>query len=350
MKRQWIVAGYAGDEALPSVTDEDARKLTHLNIAFGHVRDDEIRVDHLRHLNRLPELKAANPDLLILLSVGGWSAGGFSEAAATAAGRASLAQSAANLLRSLPLDGIDLDWEYPCYGEAGIAASPDDKTNFTLLLREMREALDREGAASGRHYLLTIAAGADHYYIDGTEMDKVHPYLDFIQLMTYDMRGGFQTLTGHHTNLYTPTGDLFRISVDASVRLFREAGVPPEKIVIGAAFYSRMWQGVPDRNAGLHQMTASSGGYGPDYTRLHADYIGRGGFVRYWDDEAKAPYLFDGNSFITYDDEESLRHKCGYIRSEGLAGIMFWEYSCDKTHLLLDALHDGLNRPAAAQP
>jgi len=349
MKRQWILAGYAGDGALPSVTDEDARKLTHLNVAFGHVRDDEIRIDHLQNVSRLPELKIANPDLLILLSVGGWGAGGFSEAAATAAGRSSMARSAVRVLRSLPLDGIDLDWEYPCYAEAGIAASPADKENFTLLLREMREALDREGAASGRHYLLTIAAGADRYYIDGTEMDKVHPYLDFIQLMTYDMRGGFQTLTGHHTNLYTPTGDLFRISVDASVRLFREAGVPPEKIVIGAAFYSRMWQGVPDRNAGLHQMTASSGGYGPDYTRLHADYIGRGSFVRYWDDEAKAPYLFDGNSFITYDDEESLGHKCEYIRAEGLAGIMFWEYSCDKTHRLLDALHGGLNRPNPAQ-
>lgn len=119
----------------------------------------------------------------------------------------------------------------------------------------MREAIDRQGQADGRRYLLTIAAGADQYYIDGTEMDKVQACLDFIQLMTYDMRGGFQTLTGHHTNLYASTGDLFRISVDASVRLFTNAGVPREKIVIGAAFYSRMWKDVPAVNNGYLQMT-----------------------------------------------------------------------------------------------
>jgi len=326
------------------VSSIPAERLTHLFYAFSTIEDGRCAIGAEAPANfaALAELKRRHPHLRTLISIGGWGAGGFSEAAATAEGRASMAQSAVRMLRSLPLDGIDLDWEYPCYAEADIAASPADKTNFTLLLREMREALDLEGAEQGRHYLLTIAAGADRYYIDGTEMDRVHPYLDFVQLMTYDMRGGFQTLTGHHTNLYTPTGDLFRISVDASVRMFRDAGVPPEKIVIGAAFYSRMWRNVPNRHAGLHQMTASSGGYGPDYTRLHADYIGRNSFVRYWDEEAKAPYLFDGDSFITYDDEQSLRHKCEYIRSEGLAGVMFWEYSCDKTHRLLDALHDGL--------
>ena len=104
--------------------------------------------------------------------------------------------------------------------EAGIASSPDDKRNFTLLLKTIREALDAKGSQDGRHYLLTIAAGADQYYVDGTEMAEVQQYLDFVQLMTYDMRGGFQILTGHHTNLYTPSGDLFRISTDASVNLF----------------------------------------------------------------------------------------------------------------------------------
>jgi chitinase len=157
--------------------------------------------------------------------------------------------------------------------------------------------------------------------------------------MTYDMRGGFQILTGHHTNLYTPTGDLFRISVDASVRMFCGAGVPKEKIVIGAAFYSRMWNDVPDRNRGLYQMTPRAGGYGPDFTRLASDYIDRNGYTRYWDEEAKAPFLFNGASFITYDDEESLRHKCDYVKNSGLAGIMFWEYGCDATHRLLEAVH-----------
>lgn len=342
MSEQYIAAGYVVDAALPEMTREDLLKLTHLNVAFGHVRNHEISTEHLKHTEVVQRIKLEHPELTVLLSVGGWSAGGFSEAASTEEGRNSMAASAVRVLSELPFDGIDLDWEYPCYGEADIESSPDDKQNFTLLLKTIREALDVKGSQDGRHYLLTIAAGADQYYVDGTEMDQVQQYLDFVQLMTYDMRGGFQILSGHHTNLYTPPGDLFRISTDASVNLFLRAGVPKEKIVIGAAFYSRVWNSVPDRNQGLHQMAGSTGGYGPAYTELAADYINKNGYIRYWDEEACAPYLFNGSSFISYDDEESIRCKCEYVKAKGLAGIMFWEYSCDKTHRLLSALHQGL--------
>lgn len=343
MEKKYKIVGYAGDGSLPSIRTEDALTLTHLNVAFGHVVKDEIRVDHLQNLDRLKELKTINPNLTILLSVGGWSAGGFSEAAATVEGRKLMADSAVKIVKEHSFDGIDLDWEYPCYGEAGIHSSPADKENFTYLLKDIREALNELEKETGKYYLLTIAAGADQYYIDGTEMGEVQKYVDYVQLMTYDMRGGFQTLTGHHTNLYTPTGDLFRISVHQSVNLFVHAGVPREKIVIGAAFYSRMWKDVPDKNNGLHQMTAGSGGYGPDYSQLAAHYINMNGFTRFWDDEAKAPYLFDGRTFITYDDEESIQHKCKYVASEELGGIMFWEYKCDNTHRLLDAMDKSLN-------
>lgn len=345
MSRNYVVAGYISDRHLPELTKEDLMKLTHLNIAFGQVREDRIETEHLQNLGLLPELKRDHPELTVLLSVGGWSAGGFSEAASTEAGRQAMAESAVRAVTEHAFDGVDLDWEYPCYAEAGIAARPDDKANFTRLLRTIREALDRQGERDAHHYGLTIAAGADQYYIDGTEMAEVQRYLDFVQLMTYDMRGGFQTLTGHHTNLYTGTGDLFRISVDASVNLFVRAGVPKEKIVIGAAFYSRMWKDVPNVNRGLHQMSPGPGGYGPDFTALTAEYIGRNGFVRYWDDEAKAPYLFDGQTFISYDDETSVRCKCEYVKAQELAGVMFWEYGCDRTHQLLDALHQGLAKP-----
>ncbi|WP_138494966.1 glycoside hydrolase family 18 protein [Paenibacillus pinistramenti] len=333
------VVGYVGDRDISSLSREDALKLTHLNIAFGHVKDDEIQTAHLISLEQLPDLKKMNPDLTILLSVGGWSAGGFSEAASTSEGRSRMAKSAVKVVENYAIDGIDLDWEYPCYPEAGIASSPADKTNFTLLLAAIREGLDEQGRKDGSHYLLTIAAGADQYYLDGTEMDQAARYLDYVQLMTYDMRGGFQTLTGHHTNLYTATGDLFRISAHASAQMFIRAGVPKEKLLLGAAFYSRMWKDVPDNNHGLCQMTGSFGGYGPDYGELEAEYIGKNGYLRYWDDEAKAPYLFNGSTFITYDDEQSITCKCEYIKEQGLGGIMFWEYKCDPGRTLLDAIH-----------
>ncbi|MFC7678713.1 glycoside hydrolase family 18 protein [Paenibacillus sp. GCM10028914] len=343
MTKKYIAAGYVSDRHLPEMTQDQLSKFTHINVAFGHVHSDAITIEHLKNKDSIAKIKSEHPELTILLSVGGWSAGGFSEAASTEEGRNSMAASAVQILNDVPFDGIDLDWEYPCYGEAEIASSPNDKQNFTLLLKTIREALDAKGAQDGRHYLLTIAAGADQYYVDGTEMDQVQKYLDFVQLMTYDMRGGFQVLTGHHTNLHTSTGDLFRISVEASVNLFIRAGVPKEKIVIGVAFYSRVWNQVPDRNHGLHQMAGTTGGYGPDFTELYANYINKNGYVRYWDDEAKAPYLFNGSSLISYDDEESIQCKCDYVKAEGLAGAMFWEYGCDRTYRLLEAMHQGLH-------
>lgn len=340
MNKPYEVIGYVWDESLPRLREGDILKLTTINIAFGRVKDDEININHLKHLRELKRIKTVHPNIKILLSVGGWGAGGFSEAAATEKGRKKMAESAVTLLKDYAeFDGIDLDWEYPCYSVAGIHSSPDDRKNFTSLLKELRMTLDGLEQDTRKYYKLTIAAGADQYYIDGTEMEKVQKYIDYVQLMTYDMRGGFQTLTGHHTNLYTSTGDLFRISVDHSVQLFVKAGVPREKLVIGAAFYSRMWKNVPDQNHGLHQMTDSFGGYGPDFSELAAKYINAQGYTRYWDDEAKAPYLFDGSHFITYDDEESIKHKCHYVKKEGLLGMMFWEYKCDNTYRLLDTMH-----------
>ncbi|MCM3205840.1 glycoside hydrolase family 18 protein [Paenibacillus sp. CC-CFT742] len=334
MNPKWII-GYVGHRDLHSVPEAELSRMTHINIAFAHIQEGIIQTSHLQHMDRIPIIRKAFPDLKMILSVGGWSAGGFSEAAATEQRRQKLAESAVLAVTTYGLDGIDLDWEYPCYGEAGIAASAEDRVNFTLLLKTMRAALTKQGEQDDRYYMLTIAAGADQYYIDGTEMDQVQQYLDYVQLMTYDMRGGFQVLTGHHTNLYTATGDLYRISTDASVRMFLNAGVPRNKIVIGAAFYSRMWKGVPDRNNGLHQMAETTGGYGPEYTELSEKYIDLNGYIRYWDDEAKAPYLFNGSTLISYDDPESVTAKCRYVLEQDLAGLMFWEYKCDTSHELL---------------
>lgn len=334
--------GYVLSSALPTVTPDDIRKLTHINIAFGHVKDNRCTVAGTYNLDTLDTLRQYNPELGILLSIGGWGSGGFSEAASTPEGRKTFASTALEILKETKLDGIDLDWEYPTYSVAGTASSPADKQNFTLLLKEMREALNQQEKLDDRHYLLTIATGADQYYLDGTEMAEAQKYLDWVQLMTYDMRGGFQVLTGHHTNLFTPDGDLFRISVEASVNMFIHAGVPKEKIVIGGAFYSRMWKNVPNVNNGYLQISPAAGAYGPIYTKLVAEYIDKNGFTRYWDDKAKAPYLFDGSTFISYDDAESLQAKCAYIVDQDLKGIMFWEYSCDETGTLLDVIYQSL--------
>jgi chitinase len=330
-----VLAGYAMDHSLPAITEGDARKLTHLNVAFGLIRDGRVHVDELRHLECLRDIRRFNPDLRISLSIGGWGAGGFSETARDAERRALFARTSVDLVDRYDLDGLDIDWEYPTRSDAGIVSDSEDRHTFTLLLAGLREEFDRR--THPRERLLTIAAGAGAYFVEGTELEVVQEYLDLVYLMTYDLRrhGG---QTGHHTNLYSPAGDPTAMSADRAVQLFTEAGVPRGKIVIGGAFYSHQWTGVPAHNHGLGQTAGTLGGFGPSYRELANDVLDRNGFRRYWDDEAQAPFLYDGDTFITYDDPESLRLKAEYARRNGLAGVMFWEYGHDRNGELLDSL------------
>lgn len=335
MNKQKLI-GYVGTRDLGKVTQADAQGLDIINIAFGHVKANKVvwEAGYAEEENikvALKRLKVINPELKILLSIGGWSAGGFSEAAATEETRSLFTQTALDVMNHFELDGLDLDWEYPSFSVAGIKGCQADKKNFTELLKILREALDQ---LRDKDYMLTIAAGGGAYYLRGVEMQKAAQYLDYVQLMTYDLRGGFQVLTGHHTSLYEAEVDLFEGSVDTAVKVFHEAGVPLEKLVIGAAFYSRMWKGVPDVDQGLIQMAQTVGTYGPDYGTLVKEYIDKNGYIRYWDDVAKAPYLFNGETFISYDDEVSIGEKIEYMKHKGLAGIMYWEYKCDTTQTL----------------
>jgi len=335
--------GYVGTKDLHVVTEEDAKSLDVINIAFGHIVDGSIVWNHGECKPALERLRQLNPKLKLVLSIGGWSAGGFSEAAKTLESRTLLAESAKELMTEYELDGIDIDWEYPCFSVAGIAADKSDKENYTLLLKQLRETLS---TLTEKNYLVTTAVGGDEYFTRCTQMDKVSEYVDYVQLMTYDLRGGFQTLTGHHTNLYGNEADLFSASTKKAVECFLAAGVPKEKLVIGAAFYSREWKGVPDVANGLHQMAQTTGGYGPNYHTLTAEYINKNGYIRYWDEEAKAPYLFNGEHFISYDDEESIGAKAEYVREQKLCGMMYWEYCCDLTNTLTGYMRKKLDVPA----
>lgn len=338
-----IKAAYIIHGELKNTTDDDARKLDIINIAFATCPDGVFRFDHPENLIHLPRLRYAHPGLRILFSIGGWGAGGFSVMSADQSRRRRFIDSCLEAVRRYDLDGIDIDWEYPGIDWADIDASPKDKENFTFLLKELRSALDTLEA--DRHLMLTIAAGCDSYFIEHTEMDRIAPLLDYVSLMTYDMRGCGDTVTGHHTNLLPASSGLPRAyrSVEHSVNIFHKAGVPLDKIVIGIAFYSRMWTKVTSNsNHGLWQKSEVPGNYGPTYGEISAQYLGKNGFVRYWDEICHAPYLFDGETLISYDDESSIREKIAYVQKHKLAGIMYWEHSCDPSRHLLAVIHDAV--------
>lgn len=329
---------YVTQENLAGMREEEVKCIDVVNIAFAQVVSDQVVWDHPECLEAIARLRRLNPNMKILLSVGGWGAGGFSEAASTSAGRELFADSAASLVERYGLDGIDVDWEYPCMTTAGIAADAADKENYTLLIRQVRRALDSKG-----RYMLTVAAGGDSFFVEHTQMDRVAAYLDYVQLMTYDFRGGFSQVTGHHTNLFASSKDPAEPCVEKAVRIYEEAGVPAEKLFIGAAFYSRAWKDVNNEENGMYQQAGGAAEGDFTYGDLAENYIDKNGYTRYWDETAKAPWLFNGKCFISYDDAESLGCKVDYLKEKGLAGIMCWEYGCDSSHTLTAFLRERLD-------
>lgn len=343
--REYKIIAYLADWGHWEVSEIRGEMLTHLNYAFATIEDGKVvaRVvgQELKNIHKLRELKAKYPHLKTLISIGGWGADGFSDAALTHDSRKLFSETAIDFMKRHDFDGIDVDWEYPCSDAAGIVARPEDKEHFTLMLKDLRERLSEQGKKDGRKYLLTIAVGAGRYFIEGTQMHLVHKYLDFINVMTYDMSAGRAT-TGHHTNLYA-SKLAPGISAKESVQMFAAQGIPKKNLVLGAAFYGRIWGGVRNVNNGLGQPGSQpSRRINTIFSNIHENLVDKGGFVRYWDDDAKAPYLYDGDIFITYDDEMSIKHKTDYIKREGLAGIMFWEYCGDKPGRLLKVMGDNL--------
>ena len=124
----------------------DPAHITHINYAFGHVTNsfDGVRIDNPQRLKTLVALKEVKPELKVMLSVGGWGSGRFSEMASTDERRKAFAKDCLRVVEEFGLDGIDIDWEYPTSDMAGISASPDDTENFTLLMKELRRVLPAE--------------------------------------------------------------------------------------------------------------------------------------------------------------------------------------------------------------
>ena len=350
MSNEYRIVGYVTGRT--DIHRIDPTKLTHVNYAFGHVTDGLIVVDVKNspaHLAQLQALKAKNPKLKILLSVGGWGADGFSDAALTDESRATFADSGVELVKRYALDGIDLDWEYPGQPGPGIKFRAEDKQNFTLMLEALRERLDALSDERGREgddrYLLTIAS-ADREYFDHTEMHVLHVHLDFINVMCYDFFNSLTPVTGHHAGLYKSAGAAANTRwTEASIKQHLAAGIPPDKLVVGVAFYGRSFiagDAASPLNTPYQKYVDA-----PSFRDLRDRYIDKDGYERRWDDEAKAPYLWNPQkrALITYDDEQSLREKVKFIKRLKLGGAMYWEHAHDPDEVLLDVLYEGLPRP-----
>ncbi|WP_227793369.1 glycosyl hydrolase family 18 protein [Paenibacillus guangzhouensis] len=366
-------------------SDVDVTQFTHINYAFSdlcwkkfssdgkkecknadiplqnrYVHDGEMIIgDPERDVEQLAAFnakKAENPNLKLLVSVGGWSwSKYFSVIAANDVTRKAFANSIVKFIRAYKLDGIDIDWEYPVEGgEDSNTRGPEDKVNFGLLVQTVREALDAAGAEDGKYYLQTIAAAQGDNFIVNSDLANSSAYLDFVNIMTYDFSGGWEKLAHHNAPLYFDKNhpraatSAPRNNVAGSAASFA-GSIPNYKVVVGVPFYGKGWSGCPSTGNGQYQECA---GVSPgtweggilDYQDLEKNYIDKNGYTRYWNDAAKVAYVYnpDTKIWVTYNDRNTMAYTAAMLKSLDIAGVMSWEAHGDKTKTLSTQLSQDL--------
>jgi chitinase len=319
-----VIAYYTGNGE--TIRQYPVDKLTHIIYSFLKLQNDTLTFrneNQRKTVQQLVELKQQYPHLKIMVSIGGW--GGCapcSELFASAEHRNNFAKSTVALFKQYNIDGLDLDWEYPTIeGYPGHRYDTSDKNNFTELVSALRKEM-------GTRFLLSFAAGGFLKYLEeSVDWNEVVPLVDFVNLMTYDLVNGYSQVTGHHTLLhdYRPGEESTRKCVDWLLN----KKLPSGKLIVGAAFYARIWEQVRDVDNGLYQpgkfLKAVKYKDFESYFRDSAD------FRYFWDEKAKAPFQYSASKklFATFDDKRSISEKAKFVRSKKLGGIMFWELSED---------------------
>ncbi|MFH9825910.1 chitinase C-terminal domain-containing protein [Streptomyces bobili] len=304
-------------------------KVTHLNYAFAHVdganklsvgadgaanaatgmtwpgvsgAEMDPALPYQGHFNLLNKFKKQHPDVKTLISVGGWAetggyfaadgtrvnSGGFYSMATNAdgsvnqAGIDTFANSAVDFIRKYGFNGVDIDYEYPTTMKD--AGNPLDWSlsnarrsglvkGYAALMKSLREKLDRAGSADGRHYLLSVAAPSSGYLLRGMETFQVQKYLDYVNIMSYDLHGAWNEYVGPNASLFddgkdaelaaagvystSQYGGIGYLNTDWAYHYFR-GSMPAGRINIGLPYYTRGFKNVTGGTDGLWGRAATT--------------------------------------------------------------------------------------------
>jgi chitinase len=354
-KSKKVVIAYVAGWKEIEVEKIPAEKFTHINYAFANVVNGIVdsgvglAVRDSLNILKLHSLKSKNPDLKILISIGGWTwSKGFSDAVLTGETRKKLTQSGIDFLVKHRLDGLDFDWEYPALQGDNNVVRAEDKENFVLMLQSFRNALDSLGSMTGQHYLTTIATGGFRKYLEVNDLRAASRYLDLVNIMSYDLFGPGDDTTAHHANLYRGNPETMPFakrnrSVETAVEAHIEFGIPAEKLVLGIPFYGKRWKNVPETNNGLNQPAK----WDRVLSHFQIQELRKDpSYLDYWDEISQNSFLFSPSKreWITYESPSSIKKKIEYMNQKDLAGVMFWELSEDPSLELLDAIDQHINK------
>jgi chitinase len=354
--RPVIGAYYAGwNSATYPISQIPADTITHLFYAFATIDRGRcvVQPSAAADFAALAELKRAHPKLRTLISIGGWGAGGFSDAALTPASREQFVGSCLDTFFTKyrgSFDGVDLDWEFPVSGgPTEIAHRPEDKRNMTLLSQEFRRQLGNRDS----RFLLTAALPAGRLQTDGPydptasfDIGALGKILDFINLMTYDMGTGFSAVSTFNAPMrevgQDPLGQPMRRwnNVTSAVEYYRQHGVPANRLVLGVPFYGRGFQVKQEGpNHGLYQSYDATFGVGAwkNVKTLLTDPA----WKQYWHPVAQSPWLYNAaeRKFASFENPASIGIRSKYAKQSGLLGSFMWELSDDDPqHSLLTAM------------
>lgn len=305
-----------------NLTTRDYMKIDVLNYAFGKIINGKLNVMNLSNLEKVLELREKGVRIVIVIDgVSTDTRAAFVEAASTDAKRKQLADSIADIIELYQMDGVDLDWEYP--------SGTTEKNNFSLLVREIRQALD----LSSRKLLLTAAVRAGGYSTH-YDLPVLNQYIDYLHIMTYGMSGS--SSARHQSALHTSTYATY--SVERSVVMYTNGGFDRNKLVFGIPFYVKMGDvtGSPINPLGYSLSNDSA----ISFTSFTNTYYNKNGYVEYFDAAAKVYYSYNGTRFASYDNPASIKLKCEWAIANNVGGVMFWDYGHDSTYgTLLDAIY-----------